>query len=48
MEGFACQLRAGEPLFLANANIAHPVHPVGGDTVALGKTQQIVVFVVLA
>ena len=45
---FPRQLRAGRPAQLGQLNVAHPIHPVGGDTVAGGVGQQVAVFVVLA
>ena len=42
------ELRAGDSFFLGQGNVTHPVYPVGGDTVALGVSQQITVIIVLA
>ena len=37
VERFSRQLRAGKTSFLANANVGHPVYPVGCNTMTLGK-----------
>ena len=37
VERFARQLWAGQTVFFANADITHPIHPVGSNTVTLGK-----------